>query len=352
LNKIPIGGLGLGMGTLSEEASLFIAIINSRTVMESVAQKFNLMDRYHSINMETTVKILRKYISIKLNDEGTITISAQAKTPPFSSIGQKEEARELSKAMATFIIEELDRVNKSLKTERARNNRIFLENRYQQNLADLQQAEDNFKAFQKQNGVVALPEQTTALISAMAELKARIIAKEINVEVIQNNMGASNVELAKIRSELHELRNKYNEFFSKRPKNINNSQGMDDLFLAFSELPNLGLQYARLFREVMIQEKIQEFLLPEYEQAKIQEAKDTPTVQTLDPAIKPISKSKPRRAVIVAVAGFSSIFLSVIVLLLRENLLILKETDRSKYLKIMEMINQMKWGRLFSKKKR
>jgi uncharacterized protein involved in exopolysaccharide biosynthesis len=298
------------------------------------------------------VKILRKYVSIKLNEEGTITVSVRAKTPFFSSKRQEDEARELSRATAAFFIEELDRVNKSLKTERARNTRIFLENRYRQNITDLQHVEEEFKAFQQRNGVIALPEQTTVLVSAMAELRAQIIAKEIEANILQSNLGDSHAEIVRVRSELRELRNKYAEFISKKQSRSAHLPLADDLFLAFSELPNVGLQYARLLREVLLQEKIQEFLLPQYEEAKIQEAKDTPTVQTLDPANKPIAKSKPRRISMVIIAGFSSILLSIFVLLLHENILILKETDRQKYERIIEMIGYTRHSWKFLKKKR
>jgi tyrosine-protein kinase Etk/Wzc len=337
LNKIPIGGLGMGVGTLSEEASLFIAITDSRTVMESVARRFDLMKRYKAKNMEETVRALRNAVSIKLNEEGTITLYARARTPFFSSRSKDDEARTLAQAMADFFISELDRVNKSLKTERARNTRIFLENRYRQNIADLQKAEEDFKIFQRRHGAVALPEQTSALISSMAELKAQIITKEIEVNVLQTHFGAFNAELTRAKTELDQLKSRYSEFLSSRRGSSPVRPLDDDLFPAFSDLPDVGLQYARLLREVMLQEKILEFLLPQYEDAKIQEAKDTPTVQTLDPANRPVKKSSPKRVLLVAVAGLTSLFFSGFVLLLKENLASYRDSNREKYERLMEM---------------
>ena len=85
--------------------------------------------------------------------------------------------------MANAFIEELDKVNTQLKTEKAHNNRIFIEKRYTQNIEDLKNAEEALKAFQKKHGVIALPEQTVITIETAAELNANIIAKEVDVSV-------------------------------------------------------------------------------------------------------------------------------------------------------------------------
>lgn len=307
ISDLPLKALGLGGKT--SQAEIFLATLKSRTVMEAAARKFDLMKRYKARNIEDTVKELRSHVGINLDDEGTITLFVEAGTPWFT-IFKKENsdtARELARDMANFFITELDRVNKHLKTARAKNARIFIEKRYQQNINDLHRAEEEFKQFQQKNGTIALPEQTTATISAAAELKAQIIAKEVEIGVLKKYVGNSHADLVKSRNELMELKRKYNEFKSKRQRRGQDSQ---DLFLNLEEVPDLALQYARLYREVMLQEKITEFLLPQYEQAKIQEAKDTPTVQVLDKAVKPIRKHKPKRAIIVIFYSFLSLILS------------------------------------------
>ncbi len=58
----------------------------------------------------------------------------------------------------------------------------------------------------------------------------------------------------------------------------------------------------------MIQQKILEFLLPLYEQAKINEQKDIPVLLVLDKAAPAIEKSKPKRSIVVLVVFFISFF--------------------------------------------
>ena len=317
LGKLPLNGMGLNLGSVSEEASMFMAIIGSRTVMESVVHQFDLIKRYKRKNLEAAVKDLRKFVNIKTDDEGTFTINVEVKTPYFPTKAKRDEARNLSKTMANFFISELDRVNKYLKTERARNSRTFIEKRYVQNQSDLKSAEDAFKAFQRKNGAVALPEQTSATISTAAELKAKIMSKEFELGFLENYIGNSSSEILRVKGEMNQLNKKYDElkFGFKNRQNVNK----DDVLFSLYEIPELGLEYARLVREIMIQEKIMEFLLPQLEQAKIQEAKDTPTVQVLDEANLPVKKAKPKRIVIVLLCGFGSLICSTLWAIFKEN---------------------------------
>lgn len=317
LGKLPLNGMGLNLGAASEETSLFMAIFSSRTVMESVVDRFDLIKRFKRKNMEAAVKKLRKLVTVKTEDEGTITISVESKTKFLPNRKKRDEARNLSRQMADFLVAEVDRVNKRLKTEKAGNTREFIERRYVQNQEDLANAENAFKTFQRRYGAVAVPEQTSATISAAAELKAKIISKEFELGFLQNYIGDSSSDVQRVKAEMNQLNKKYDEMkfgFQNKGKN-----GQGDVLFSLYAIPELGLEYARLIREVMVQEKIMEFLLPQLEQAKIQEAKDTPTVQVLDPANWPIRKAKPKRSILVLLFGFGSLLCSVTWAIFREN---------------------------------
>jgi uncharacterized protein involved in exopolysaccharide biosynthesis len=80
---------------------------------------------------------------------------------------------------------------------------------------------------------------------------------------------------------------------------------------AFITVPSLVLEYARLFREVKVQEALYTMLTTQYEQAKIAEARDTPSVQVLDPAIPAERKSKPTLTLNMLIAGVLALFLGI-----------------------------------------
>ena len=336
LSSLSLGDLGFGQ--VSEETYTFTAILNSRTIMETIAKQFNLMESYSADNLEETVRALRENVEVEINEDLTISFTASATTSFFPNDEDVDEARRLSRDMANTFIEELDKVNTKLKTEKAQNNRIFIEKRYLQNLADLKKSEEDLKNFQESYGVIALPEQMEVTIRAAAELKAQIVAKEIEVAVLSDYVSGSHSKLTKTKRELNELKKKFDEMKRGEKYELANNGTPDiRLFLPLNAAPELGLKYVRLYREVALQQKILEFLLPEYEQAKIQEAKDTPTVQVLDAAVTPIKRSKPKRTIMVLVAGFMGVLLSSIVAFAMEFVRNLEQNQTNDYRKLTEI---------------
>jgi hypothetical protein len=69
-------------------------------------------------------------------------------------------------------------------------------------------------------------------------------------------------------------------------------------------LPLLGAKYADYYRRAKIEETVYELLTEQYELAKVQEAKETPSVKILDPASVPEKKSFPPRLAIMFVGTF------------------------------------------------
>ena len=79
-----------------------------------------------------------------------------------------------------------------------------------------------------------------------------------------------------------------------------------------------------------------------YEQAKIQEAKDTPSLQILDRVIVPDKKYKPKRAFIVLFAGMASLVFSFIFIYLQVNLEYMQENDVSTFSKLQKVAKELR----------
>jgi hypothetical protein len=70
------------------------------------------------------------------------------------------------------------------------------------------------------------------------------------------------------------------------------------MYPSIRQLPLLGVGYADFYRNAKIQEAIFDTLTQEYELAKVQEAKETPTVKVLDEPRIPGKRSFPPRILI------------------------------------------------------
>ena len=69
------------------------------------------------------------------------------------------------------------------------------------------------------------------------------------------------------------------------------------------------MNYFRLSRNLEIQNKLLIYIVPLFEQAKIDENKDTPTVLVLDPPFVPEKKVKPKRMTLIIMSLFGTFFM-------------------------------------------
>ena len=287
ISPMLLKGTALGGGGSS---LTYLAILNSRTVMEDVVNKFDLMKVYHinDNSMDKAIKELRQNTNADIDENNAIVISVYDKNSQRAA------------AMANYFVSLLNNIYIKLSIEEAHNQRMFIEQRYDKNLADLKDAEDSLKHFQERYEVYSLPEQTKAAISAGANLEAEAMSKEVELGVLQHQFGAQAPQVALLRLQIQEIKKKLSEMQSG---NALDSRGVASLLPAFNQVPELGVAYLRLYRNVEIQTKLLEILLPMYEQARIEEQKSTPAVYVLDQAVPPDRPSTPKRVFIVVLVG-------------------------------------------------
>ncbi len=95
-------------------------------------------------------------------------------------------------------------------------------------------------------------------------------------------------------------------------------------------------------RDYKTQEALFELLTKQDELAKINEARDTSTLQVLDDAVVPDKKSRPRRSLIVLLATFVAGFLAVLAAFLKEYFARMPVEDRGRW---EEVKGALKWKR-------
>ena len=314
LSNLPFGGL---MSQRNDESLSILAILKSRTIFEKVIQRFDLMKIYQVPNIDKALIALANNTAFNVEEEGTISISVSADTDWFHYPESEQKAKNLCTDMAIYFTEQLDIINKSLKTEQASFHREFIGERYRQNLVDLKRAEDSLRAFQEKHKMVALPEQTTATIEAAAALKAQMLSNEVKLGVMLGALNPTHPDIENIKKENSELSKKMSEL-EYGAEIIDYKQS--SLFPVLADVPELGVELVRLKREVEIQNTLFVFLTQQYEEAKIKEAKDTPTIQVLDYPQKPYQKSAPKRVIILFICLFISSFVNVLFILYRSEM--------------------------------
>lgn len=248
--------------------------------------------------------------------------------------------------MANSFIYYLDSLNIRLNVQKAKNNRVFIGGRLNENKKDMEMAEKTLMEFQQKHNMIALEEQTEAAIMVASELQARMLASKFELGLKSRVFGQKHSEvlrleeeIASIEKELEKLR--FGENLTEKGVVIREGQG-GDVLIPLYKIPEIGQQYLQLYKEVQVQNKLYIFLVQQFEQAKIQEVKDTPTVQVIDKAVPPIRKAKPKRAIIVISSVFCSTFLLILFVCVIEYLKRLESIDPHQYRKLQYIYNQFR----------
>ncbi len=283
-----------------------MAILKSSTVIVAVIERFNLVELYDyadsKYKMDKTAKELLSNVEFTVEDEGNLTISVLDKDPQRAA------------DMANFFVDMLNKTNTELQVQNARGNRLFIEERYQKNMVDLAIAEDSLKAFQQRFGIIAMPEQTEASIKAAAEIAGQLALKEVQVGILRRTQSIDNPAVLAAQIETEELQSKLAELGGEKGV----SAGGMRVLVPFSKVPELGGEYVRRFRDVEIQYKILQFMTPMYEQAKVEERRQTPSVLVLDRAMPAERKARPKVILYTLLAFVLAILLGIAGIILRE----------------------------------
>jgi len=286
-------GLGSAAGGLFGKSSTdaWVGILESNSVRDGIIKRFGLREAYGKDTIEDTRKELGGNISVVNTKEDVVVITVEDEDP-------KKAA-----AMANAFVEELDRINRDAVMTSGKSTRLFVEKRLVETKGELTRIEDGIRAFQMANKALKLDDQSAAIIESFGDLRGRLAAKEVELQVLRSYATDSNPQMQTIKAEIGGLRRQLTDA----------QEGtLSDTFIPTNRIPDLSLQYARLLRDAKVQETLFELLTQQYELARIQEAKDSPTIQVLDLATVPEKKSGPKRGLIVVLAAFSALVLTSI----------------------------------------
>jgi uncharacterized protein involved in exopolysaccharide biosynthesis len=195
-------------------------------------------------------------------------------------------------------VELLNEISMQLGTKEAGNNREFIEKRLEGINGDLREAEDSLQGYQERAGMLIVPEgEGLSGVGPIAELYGMKARKEVELAIAKRTGTGDNPVVRQLEVEVGELEKK------------------------IAGIPGIGIESLRLYRNVAIQQKIIEFLVPLYEQAKINEQKDVPVLLVLDRAVPAEKKAKPQRMLIVFLAFLLAVLVCVPLPLIMHGLL-------------------------------
>ena len=312
------GGLGAMAGDLlgvKSSGALFIGVLRSQTAQDRLIQLFDLKKVYGKrLMMDARTKL----------DERT-SISEDRKSG-IISISVTDHNAQRATALANAYVDQLNSLVAELSTSSAHRERIFLEERLKVAKRDLDEAGNQLAQFSSKNNTLDIQQEGKALLDAAGTIAGELIAAQSQLEGLRQIYTDSNSRVRAMQARVAELRRQLEKLggtqsnTAKNPpaRTLAKNQDSDspsgqvadpppdqsamrsgDIpYPSIRSLPLLGAKYADYYRRAKIQETVFELLTQQYELAKVQEAKETPSVKVLDPATIPEKKSFPPRLLI------------------------------------------------------
>ena len=260
-------GIGVDAGELlgtKSSGALFIGMLRSRTIEDETIAKFDLRRLYWVRRWDSARKKLEQYTSISEDKKsGIITIRV------------RDRSRERAQQIAQTYVDELNAHVNSLSISSARREREFLQQRLDVVKGDLNRAAEDFSQFASTNTAIDIPQQGKTMLEAAAAIQGQMIAAESELRGLEQMYGAENVRVRAVNARIAELE-------AQLHKIDGDTASSASLYPSIRKLPLLGVTYADLYRRTKIEEAVFEYLTRQYELAKVEEAKEIPTVRVLD----------------------------------------------------------------------
>lgn len=305
---------------VNPEAISFFTVLNSRTFSKKVIDKFNLIN-YFEIEKQDPIEALElaikrlnnKMKSIGLNQENNvITIKIESKD------------RKLSADIANFYWKELEKYNLETRMTKAKRKRIFLEERLSSVKTNIDSLTLALNRFKNEYDVIEIDNQRKLAIDLYSNLASRKIDLEIKLEFLESNQNTESPIINEVRDKLEIVNTKLSELESKQK-----DSGLK-YNISLDKINDISSQYLQIYTQLEIQKKVYEMLYPLYEQAKIEEVRDLPTVEVIDKADIQGLRSSPKRAVFCIIMFLLALILSSAITYIS---VIMKRSERDKKLK-------------------
>lgn len=298
-----LAGMAGDLLGVKSTGALFIKVMQSRTVEDKLVERFDLRKHYGQRYWEDARDKLEANTAIAEDKKsGVLSITVKDRDPQFAA------------ALATAYVEALDHEMSQVATSAARRERIFIENRLADEKKALDDAEQKFSRYSSSSMTLNVPEQTRVMVEASARLQGELIASRSELEGLEQVYTPENTRVKTVQAKINELERQLTRL------NTGNQEGGtgsgSNPYPSIKNLPIVGLAWTDLYRNTKIHETVYELLTQQYEVARIQEARELPTVKVLDQATPP-EKRHPSIPSVALIGTLVSSLLACIGLLLQ-----------------------------------
>jgi tyrosine-protein kinase Etk/Wzc len=278
--KLPmVGGLA-GLGGAGQNQALVEAILRSNTLRDSVIGR--VMPRATPAERRRLRKLLKRNTAVRSNpSDRSVSVQVTMRDP------------RLAARFAAQFPSVINEIATRLSVQTAMGKRDALERQLVDARNRLTRSEDRLRTYEQATNTPAVEDQARRSVDAAADLQRTIIEQELVVSQLRRTATPDNPRLRAAEAQLSALHGQL--------ERLNAGRGGGDLLLGARELPDLKLNYLRLYREFTKDEQIYVALTASLASAQLDTNDDVAVVSVLDDAAVPDEPSGPHRKLMVIV---------------------------------------------------
>lgn len=290
-----LGGLGgmMGLSSGGGSAEYLMTHLKSKTLATEIISRFGIATHPmffadpSKVKRDDLYKLMEGLVSVTKDKDGLLSIAAETTSATFSA------------ALAEGYVELLYKFSKGP----AKQKREFIQSQLDKTNLELVQAEQAFKEFQDANRLFQIEDQAKAVIDNLVKLETERVQSVVALAMQDSLLKSLGNVPDLVRVEAQKV--------SEEAKQKSLAEAIAKVEKKIDTMPTLGLQYARLMRDLKVREKVFATLTEQFEMAKISEAEEGSSFEVIDRPQVPERKSKPSRALIVILSGVTASLLTV-----------------------------------------
>ena len=274
---------------------LAVILLNSKTVVDQVAEDFGLAERYNITRDVRRGEVRKRFLAKATFDsnqsERLLRISYRSADPEF--------AHDVVRRMVEILEDRFQRLG----IDRSERRRDLIEKRHGEVEGQIEEYAERIREFQQRHGVLNVDDLAREYVRRKADLNTQLLLQEVEIQTYAGVAPDSDPALRVLRAERDNLRQLIEEMES-------GYEAYDGQLPAQDELPELAQEFARLRLEQAVQIELFKLLSREYELAKLEVEGQEPIFQVLEWPEVPDLRDSPSSRRRILMFGFFA-FLAV-----------------------------------------
>jgi uncharacterized protein involved in exopolysaccharide biosynthesis len=330
LKNIPV----LRLGQRATPADIIKAMLKSKRVLRAAVKRWDLVNVYNIKTKDNDPNAAIALAVEKLDELAKVVITPEG----LIQLEVLDQDRVRCAQIANTFADTLMSLKRQLSAEDDARTAAFIGTALIDSAEiNLREAEAGLRLFLEENGAASVPDQAAAVIQAAATLELEVINLQMNLKYLKTSLGETHPQVKEIETKI-----KLREEQLESMKTGIWSGETKSLFLPLKDVPRMVLQQERLRSQVTIWTDVLVYLLGKKTEAEFRRDNPSSGIQILDRAIPPVRRTKPKRSVIVVIAGTVSLLLSLFAVIMVQSYSSLQQGGGQNARKLEKILNEFR----------